>query len=120
MIKIILVLFVCALSACSAGVRPDAQWDAYREQVSRDEQAGVFSASEAQARLREGWVRIYGQDPAMMGYFAYSETLLRSAEHGLIPMADAKELVKEHERAARAEYQNSRRRQVVEGPEYDL
>jgi hypothetical protein len=56
----------------------------------------------------------------MMGYFAYSETLLRSAEHGLIPMTEAKELVKEHERAARAEYQNSRRRQVVEGPEYDL
>ena len=60
---------VCALGACAGqSIRPDDQWNAYRAQVEHDEQAGVLSASQAQRRLWDGWVNIYGQDATMNGY----------------------------------------------------
>jgi len=115
-------VILCALAGCaSSGVRPDAQWDAYRTQVSHDEDQGLLTASEAQARLRDGWINIYGKDPTMMGYFAYSETLLRSAEQGRLPLAEAKQLVKVKQQAAWAEYQSAKqRRREGSGPDYDL
>jgi hypothetical protein len=113
---------MCALSACSAqGIRGDAQWEAYRAQVAHDEETGVLSPSQAQERLRDGWVNMHGKDPTMAGFFAYSETLMRSAERGLIPMSEAKELVKERERAVWMEYQTAQRhRRELSGPDYDL
>ena len=88
-------LALCVLTACTtSGMRPEAQWDAYRAQVAHDEETGVLTASQAQERLRDGWVNIYGKDASMEGYFAYSESLLRSAEQGRLPMAEARHLVK--------------------------
>ena len=56
----------------------------------------------------------------MNGYFAYSETLLRSAEEGRLPMSEAKEIVAAHQKVAWKEYQAiQRRRQEVAGPDYD-
>jgi len=122
MTRIWLGIVVCALSACTAqGVRPDAQWNAYRAQVAHDEEAGALTPSQAQERLRDGWVNIHGKDPTMAGFFAYSETLLRSAEQGRIPMTEAKELVKVREHAAWREYESAKRhRQELTGPDYDL
>ena len=113
---------LCALGGCSgSSVRPDAQWNAYRAQVMEDQQAGQLSPSEAQRRLRDGWANIYGDDPTMTGFFAYSETLLRSAEQGRIPLAEAQELIAARERAAWSEYQTiQRHRQQVAGPAYDM
>ena len=113
---------LCALSACTtSSIRPDAQWQAYRAQVLHDEEQKLLSPSEAQARLRDGWVNIYGRDPTMMGYFAYSETLLRSAEQGRLPMSEAKELVKVKQQAAWAEYESSKeQRRALSVPDYDL
>ena len=116
-----LCVVVCALGACSVpGVRPDNQWNAYRAQVEHDEKSGALSASQAQRRLWDGWVNIFGQDPTMTGYFAYSETLLRSAEEGRLPLPEARELVAAREQAAWKEYQAiQRRRAEVAGPDYD-
>ncbi len=113
---------LCALSACTtSGVRPDAQWETYRAQVAHDEESGVLTASQAQERLRDGWTNIYGKDANMAGYFAYSETLMRSAEQGRLSMTEAKELVKAREREAWSEYQTAkRRRQEVVHSDYDL
>jgi hypothetical protein len=113
---------LCALTACTtSGMRPEAQWEAYRAQVVHDEESGVLSASQAQERLRDGWTNIYGKDPNMAGYFAYSETLMRSAEQGHLSMAEAKELVKAREREAWSEYQTAKRhRQDVVHSDYDL
>jgi hypothetical protein len=100
--------------------RPDAQWSAYRAEVMAEQQAGKLTASEAQRRLRDGWVNIYGDDPTMTGFYAYSETLLRSAEQGRIPLDEAQALIKAREKIAVAEYQAiQRRRQEVAGPDYD-
>jgi len=113
---------LCALTACTtSGIRPEAQWEAYRAQVAHDEEGGLLTPSQAQERLRDGWINIYGKDATMAGYFAYSETLMRSAEQGRLSIAEAKELVKARERAAWSEYQTAkRRRQDITGPDYDL
>ena len=56
----------------------------------------------------------------MNGYFAYSETLLRSAEEGRLSLPEAKEIVAAREQAAWKEYQTiQRHRQEVAGPDYD-
>jgi hypothetical protein len=120
--KICIVIAACALSACMApGTRSDAQWDAYRAQVAEEETVGKLSPSQAQERLHNGWVNIYGNDPTMAGFFAYSETLLRSAEQGRISMTEAKGLVKQRETAAWREYlTEKRRRDELIRPDYDL
>jgi hypothetical protein len=116
------IVMACALGACAApGARSDAQWAAYRAQVTQDENAGTLSPSQAQERLHVGWVNIYGDDPTMRGFFAYSETLLRSAEQGRLSMSEAKELVKEREQSAWREYlAEKKRRDNLIRPDYDL
>lgn len=114
-------LALCALTACSGpNVRPDAQWSAYRAQVAQDQKEGKITASEAQHRLHDGWININGDDPTMAGFYAFSETLMRSAEQGRISKEEAQSLINSREKTALAEYQAvQRRRQEVAGPDYD-
>ena len=57
----------------------------------------------------------------MEGYFAYSESLLRSAEQGRLPMAEARHLVKIREREAWSEYRSAKRRRLdADVYDYDL
>jgi hypothetical protein len=116
-----IVFSLFALGACSTpATRPESEWQAYQAQVSHDEQEGKLKPSEAQHLLHDGWVNIHGEDGIMTGFFAYSETLLRSAEQGRLDMAEAKQLVAVRERSAWKEYQDlQRRRQQVAGPDYD-
>ena len=48
---------------------------------------------EAQELLRAKYHALYGNDPKMDGYFAYSVNLLRSAEAGKLPMSEAEAIV---------------------------
>src|SRR5215475_2950161 len=110
------VIMWCVLCSCSQALtRRDLQWEEYRAEVAQNEASGVLTPTQAQARLRDVWFKLYGKDPDMAGFFAYSETLLRSAEEGQLSLAEAKQLVEAREQMVWAEHQaaqNQRRTNV--------
>jgi len=93
-----IVLTLLTLAACtSTQERPTQSWNAYRTQVLAERDAGKVTPVEAQELLRAKYHAMYGNDPKMDGYFAYSVNLLRSAEAGKLPMSEAEAIVSARE-----------------------
>jgi hypothetical protein len=87
-------LTLLALAACaSTQERSTQSWNDYRTQVLAERDAGKVTPVEAQELLRAKYHAMYGNDPKMDGYFAYSVNLLRSAEAGKLPMSEAEAIV---------------------------
>ena len=70
--------------------------------------AGKITPVEAQELLRAKYHTMYGNDPKMDGYFAYSVNLLRSAEAGKLPMTEAEALVSAREQELMAQRESNR------------
>jgi len=87
-------LALLALGACASSQERSTQsWNAYRTEVIAQRDAGKINPVEAQELLRAKYHALYGNDPKMDGYFAYSVNLLRSAEAGKLPMSEAEAIV---------------------------
>ena len=71
--------------------------------------AGEISRVEEQERLRDRFWQVFGRDPESVGHFAYSVSLMRSAEAGAIPIKEAEALVGAREAAIMAMKMESRR-----------
>lgn len=93
--KIILLSLVLMLAACAHvnQATPDQQFEAYRKEVKMEREAGTITAVVEQEKLRDRYWQIYGKDPESAGYFAFSITLMRSAQAGDFPMTEAQALV---------------------------
>ncbi len=98
--KALLIGMTLLLSAC-ANLRqalPDERFEAYREEVRMQREAGKISALNEQEKLRDRYWQIYGKDPDSTGHFAFSMSLIHSAEIGNFPMNEARALVAAREK----------------------
>jgi hypothetical protein len=102
-------LAVLFLQGCVLGPDADQRWAAYRTQVLDTADAAGLTPSQAQEKLRDGYGAIYGTDAYSAGFYAYSISLLRSAEQGRFPMAEARTLVQAKEAEFTAEREAARR-----------
>jgi len=101
---LLIVLTLLALGACaSTSERSTQSWNNYRTQVLAERDAGKITPVEAQELLRAKYHAMYGNDPKMDGYFAYSVNLLRSAEAGKLPMSEAEAIVSAREQELMAQ-----------------
>ena len=101
---LLVVLTLLTLTACaSTQERSSQSWNNYRTQVLAERDAGKITPVEAQELLRAKYHTMYGNDPKMDGYFAYSVNLLRSAEAGKLPMTEAEALVSAREQELMAQ-----------------
>ena len=92
---VILACLALALGACANlnQTTPDQHFEAYRAEVKAQREAGTITAVGEQERLRDRYWQIYGRDEDSAGHFAYTISLMRSAEAGNFPMNEAQALV---------------------------
>jgi len=98
--KMILLCFAFALTACAHlnEATPDQRFDTYRAEVKAEREAGSITGVVEQEKLRDRYWQIYGRDPESAGYFAFSISLMRSAQAGDFPMKEAQALVAAREK----------------------
>ncbi len=98
--KIVLPCLILMLAACAHlnQATPDQRYDAYRAEVNAEREAGTITAVVEQERLRDRYWQIYGKDPESAGHFAFSISLMRSAQAGDFPMKEAQALVAAQEK----------------------
>ena len=90
---LLLVLCVAGCASTTTQVRaPGDDWQAYRQEISRQRDEGKLSPVEAEAQIEKKFQELYGSDPAMNGAFAYSDKLLQDAEEGDLTMSEAVQL----------------------------
>lgn len=94
---------VCLLvSACAhVGHSSPSSWSEYRTMVLSERDRGERTPVEAQEMLRVHHISMFGSDPLMDGFYAYSIRLLRGAEDGKLPMQEALTLVDAREQEIR-------------------
>ena len=93
--KIILLCLILMLAACAHmnQATPDQRFDAFRAEVNAQREAGSITAVVEQEKLRDRYWQIYGKDPESAGHFAFSISLMRSAQAGDFPMKEAQALI---------------------------
>ena len=93
--KALLIALALTLGACAnlKQAAPDQRFEAYRSEVKSEREAGKITAVDEQEKLRDRYWQIYGKDSDSAGHFAYSISLMRSAQAGDFPMKEAQALV---------------------------
>jgi hypothetical protein len=109
--KILIVLMVLALTACAHMNEPgkDRSFEGYRAQLKAERAAGQITGVQEQEKLRDRYWEMYGKDPQSAGHFAFSMSLMRSAEDGLFPMQEAQSMIDAREAQIYAMKMASRR-----------
>ena len=109
--KMLIAFAVLALAACAHIHQPskDQRFEAYRAQLKAERTDGKITRVEEQEKLRDRYWEMYGKDAQSAGHFAFSVSLMRSAEEGLFPMQEAEALVEAREAEIYAMKMPSRR-----------
>jgi hypothetical protein len=109
--KMLTALLVLALTGCAHMNQPtkDQRFEAYRAQLKAERAAGQINAVTEQEKLRDRYWEMYGKDPQSAGHFAFSISLMRSAEEGLFPMQEAEAMIAAREAQTYAIKMASRR-----------
>ena len=109
--KMVIALAILALAGCAHVNQPskDQRFEAYRAQLKAERTAGKITRVEEQEKLRDRYWEMYGKDAQSAGHFAFSVSLMRSAEEGLFPMQEAEALIEAREAQIYAMKMASRR-----------
>ncbi|PWT71262.1 MAG: hypothetical protein C5B46_08505 [Proteobacteria bacterium] len=88
-----------AAGGCASNPSPDPypQWEAFREHLLQDQANGKLKPSEVQIQLRDEYRHRFGLDPEAAGFYAFSISLLESAEHGQFPLDEAQVMIRAKE-----------------------
>jgi hypothetical protein len=116
--RAILICIALMLTACASmrPAAPDQAFEAYRAEVRAEQEAGKINVVQEQEKLRDRYWQIYGKDADSAGHFAFSVSLMRSAQAGDFPMKEAQALVAARESEIFALKMESR--QVASSYEY--
>jgi hypothetical protein len=112
--KMILLCLALMLSACAHVTQPttDQKFESYRMEVRAERDVGKITAVEEQEKLRDRFWALYGKDANSVGHFAFSISLMRSAQAGHFPMQEADALIAAREEQIFALKMASRQRQA--------
>ena len=108
---------VLAAGGCASVVTQDPypEWESFREHLLRDQAEAKLKPSEVQEQLRDEYRRQFGLDPEAAGFYAFSISLLQSAERGAFPLGEAEVMIRAKEAqmvATRAAIMRGRRPEV--------
>ncbi|MBI3529521.1 MAG: hypothetical protein HY067_16335 [Betaproteobacteria bacterium] len=108
-----LLCLALMLPACAHLNRPttDQQFESYRAEVRAERDTGRITAVEEQEKLRDRYWELYGKDANSAGHFAFSISLMHSAQVGNFPMQEAEALIAAREEQLFALKMASRQRQ---------
>jgi len=93
--KMLFGFAVLALSGCAHVNQPskDQRFVAYRDELKAERIDGRITGVQEQEKLRDRYWQTYGKDSESAWHFAFSMSLMRSAEAGRFPMQEAEALV---------------------------
>lgn len=93
--RILVVLSFVLQSACASmhQAPTSASWDKLHSEIIAERDAGKLTPLQAQLDLWSKYREMFGEDPTMNGFFAYSVKLMSSVEAGKLSLADAQALI---------------------------
>jgi len=108
---VLAALLLAILAACAHMNEPgkDRSFEGYRAQLKAERAAGQITGVEEQEKLRDRYWDMYGKDPQSAGHFAFSISLMHSAEEGRFPMQEAEAMIAAREAQIYAMKMASRR-----------
>jgi hypothetical protein len=101
----------CALALCAcAGAHPGPEdsWKQAREEIHRQAQAGNLTPLREQEQLRDAFRCIYGPEPQVMSFYAYTISLMQRVQSGTLSLEKARELTKIRAKQVMAALQRER------------
>ena len=99
-LRIVAMLLLVLLSGC-AGMQQtskDATWEKFQSEIIAQRNDGKISALQAQLDLWSRYREMYGEDPVMNGFYAYSVKLMSAVDAGKMPLDEAQALIDARER----------------------
>lgn len=93
--RILVVLSFVLQSACASmhQAPTSASWDKLHSEIIAERDAGKLTPLQAQLDLWSKYREMFGEDPTMNGFFAYSVKLMSSVEAGKLSLEDAQALI---------------------------
>ena len=93
--RLIAILSLMLLSACASmhQAPTSASWDKLHSEIIAQRDAGKLTPLQAQLDLWSKYREMFGEDPTMNGFFAYSVKLMSSVEAGKLSLEDAQALI---------------------------
>ena len=110
---LLLTLIFAMLFGCASAQngRQDATWERFQNEIIAQRNEGKLTASQAQLDLWSKYREMYGEDPVMNGFYAYSIKIMSAVDAGRISMNEGQALVdaRQHEIATRKVAEAERR-----------
>lgn len=93
--RILVVLSFVLQSACASmhQAPTSASWHKLHSEIIAERDAGKLTPLQAQLDLWSKYREMFGEDPTMNGFFAYSVKLMSSVEAGKLSLEDAQALI---------------------------
>ncbi|HVY08366.1 MAG TPA: hypothetical protein VHB46_20495 [Burkholderiales bacterium] len=104
-LRLAVLLAFVSLSACAGGPQrsTNAAFEKFQSDIIAQRDAGKITPVQAQVDLWSKYRELFGEDPNMNGFYAYSVKLMSSVEQGKMPLNEAQALIdaREQEISAR-------------------
>ena len=107
---ILMVTLLCGCASAQNG-HQDASFAKFQSEIIAERSEGKLTAAQAQLDLWSKYREMYGEDPVMNGFYAYSIKIMSAVDAGRISMNEGQALVdaRQHEIATRKVAEAERR-----------
>ena len=96
--KILIVALLCGCASAQNG-RQEATFDKFQSEIIAQRNEGKLTALQAQLDLWSKYREMYGEDPVMNGFYAYSVKIMSAVDAGKLTLDEGQALVdaRQHE-----------------------
>ena len=90
-----MILIIVSLCGCASAQnnRPDATFDKFQSEIIAQRNEGKLTALQAQLDLWSKYREMYGEDPVMNGFYAYSVKIMSVVDAGKMTLDEGQALV---------------------------
>jgi uncharacterized protein YceK len=94
-IKLLALIILAVLAGCASMHQSStsASWERFHSEIIAQRDAGKLTPLQAQLDLWSKYRELFGEDPTMNGFYAYSVKLMSSVEAGKMSLEDAQALI---------------------------
>ena len=99
-LKMIAVLAFVSLSACANGPRhsSSATFEKFQSDIKAQRDSGKITLVQAQVDLWSKYREMFGEDPTMNGFYAFSVKIASAADSGNLSQDEARDMIDTRER----------------------
>jgi hypothetical protein len=112
---ILAVMLVYGCASAQHGQR-NAAWSTYRSEIIAQRDEGKLTPLQAQLDLWSKYREVYGEDPVMNGFYAYSVQLMSAVDSGKMSLDEAQVLIDAREREITAQRVAAAERRLAYDP----